>query len=78
MGEPSSSSVSDYYQVCFRSDNLFVLQNRNVKAPTKSKYAAKMEYINKKNEIDTAKTHLYKNMSKIYKTGYVTCWQLYS
>jgi len=35
-------------------------------APTKSKYAAKMDYINKKNEIDTRKTHLYKNLSARY------------
>lgn len=31
-----------------------------------------MDYINKKNEIDTAKTHLYKNLSARYnKPGYV-------
>lgn len=50
IGDPSISSVSDSYY----------------QAPTKSKYAAKMDYINKKNEIDTAKTHLYKNLSARY------------
>ena len=42
-----------------------------LQAPTKSKYAAKMDYINKKNEIDTAKTNMYKSLSRLSKNGYV-------
>ena len=30
-----------------------------------------MDYINKKNEIDTAKTNMYKSFSRLSKNGYV-------
>ena len=46
--------TNDYYQVI--TDNIFSVINLVLKAPSKSKYAAKMEYIKQKNQIDQAKT----------------------
>ena len=57
--------TNDYYQVIIHNYTVLII-NSMLKAPSKSKYAAKMEYIKQKNQIDQAKTSFVCTKSRRY------------
>ena len=57
--------TNDYYQVIIDNYTVLVIKSM-LKAPSKSKYAAKMEYIKQKNQIDQAKTSFVCTKSRRY------------